>query len=251
MKLLPKLLLACAPLLLVAACGGDDTDDRLDVADPTVRFVHASPLAPNVTLYREDLAQADATNVSYRFASNYFDVSTVSANWQVKTATGAIEIGEVAVPATRGNKYTIVAVPSSSTENSIYLIADPYNKKLTANNARIRLMNAAFNSGTVDVYFNAPNTDITPAAVTPSIAGTAYRTSGPATGNDSLDIDGGTYQLTITTTGTKTVLFRGNIGIANNQDLLLLTVPDISLSGGIRALLKVEGTPGTTEIPAL
>jgi hypothetical protein len=32
-------------MVFIAACGGgDDLDDRLDVADPTVRFVHASPL---------------------------------------------------------------------------------------------------------------------------------------------------------------------------------------------------------------
>lgn len=249
MRLLPKILLACAPVMILAACGGGgDTQDRLDVADPTVRFVHASPLAPNVTLYREEVPQSDATNVAYRFASNYFDVSTVSANWSVRTAVGAATIGTVAVPAVRGNRYTIVAVPSSSTENSIYLITDPYNKKLTADNARIRLMNAAYNASNVDIYFNAVGTDI--ATVGPSIAGTAYRTSGPASGADSFDILGGTYQVTITTAGTKTVLFRGQFTVSNNQDLLVVAVPDLSVPGGIRALLKVEGTAGTGEIPA-
>ena len=47
-----KVLLACVPVLGLAACGGSDTQDRLDVADPEVRFVHASPIAPNLTLYR-------------------------------------------------------------------------------------------------------------------------------------------------------------------------------------------------------
>jgi len=244
MKPTRRLLLSVLPAAaLLAACGGGDTEDRLDVADPKVRFVHASPLAPNVSLYRETVLQADATNVPYRFASNYFDVSTNAANWSVRTVTGNIEIGTTVVPATRGNRYTIVAVPGSSTETGIYLISDPYNKSLTTNNARVRLMNAAYNAASVDVYLNAPGTDI--AAVGPRIAATAYRTSGPATGNDSLDIPAGTYQMSITTAGTKTVLFRGTFTIADNQDLLLITVPTTT---GISTLLKVEGTAGTTEI---
>lgn len=244
MKPTRRLLLSVLPAAaLLAACGGGDTEDRLDVADPKVRFVHASPLAPNVSLYRETVLQADATNVPYRFASNYFDVSTNAANWSVRTVTGNVEIGTTVVPATRGNRYTIVAVPGSSTETGIYLISDPYNKSLTTNNARVRLMNAAYNAASVDVYLNAPGTDI--AAVGPRIAATAYRTSGPATGNDSLDIPAGTYQMSITTAGTKTVLFRGTFTIADNQDLLLITVPTTT---GISTLLKVEGTAGTTEI---
>ena len=42
--------------MFVAACGGgdDNLDDRLDIADPKVRLVHAVPGAPNVALYRDN-----------------------------------------------------------------------------------------------------------------------------------------------------------------------------------------------------
>lgn len=48
MKHSMKFLLALAPIALIAACGGgdDDLDDRLDIADPKVRFVHAIPAGP-------------------------------------------------------------------------------------------------------------------------------------------------------------------------------------------------------------
>ena len=59
MKLHNKFLLMLVPLAGLVACGGGDTADRLDLADPVVRFVHASPLAPNVTLYHGAVAQAD------------------------------------------------------------------------------------------------------------------------------------------------------------------------------------------------
>src|SRR6218665_1025415 len=84
-----KALLVLAPLAFLAACGGgdDSLDDRLDIADPKVRLVHAATLSPAVTLYRNDVAQADATNISYTGASKYFDVSTGSAAWRVGTAS--------------------------------------------------------------------------------------------------------------------------------------------------------------------
>ncbi len=83
-------------------------------------------------------------------------------------------------------------------------------------------MNASFNASNIDLYVNALGTDISVAGVVPAIAGTAYKTSGPLSGNDS----------------------------QNNKDILLLTVPDSILSGAIKTLIKIEGTAGTTELPA-
>ena len=48
--------------------------------------------------------------------------------------------------------------------------------------------------------------------------------------------------------GTKTVLFRGALAIGNNQDVLLLTVPDPASPGAIETLVKIEGTPGANEL---
>lgn len=250
MKFLTKCLLVCVPVVGLAACGGSDTEDRLDIADPTVRFVHASPLAPNVTLYRDGTAQANATNAAYKFASDYFYTETMSADWSVKTASGNATVGNVVIDAKRGNKYTIVVLPSSNTENSIYEIRDPYNKSLTSDKAKLRIMNASFNASNIDLYINAVGTDISAASVTPVIAATPYKTSGPATGNDSLDIAGGNYQMAITAAGSKTVLFKGAITIDNNKDVLLLTVPDSILPGAIKTLMKIEGVAGTAEVPA-
>jgi len=249
MNKLSKLLAVCVPVALtIAACGGgDDLQDRLDVADPVVRLVHASPLVPNVTLYRADTALPDATNVPYESASNYADIAMGSAPWSVKTAdAAALTVGTVTIDPTRGDRYTIVAVPGTTTDNSVYLIVDPYNKPLTSESTHLRLMNAAETTGSVDLYMNAPGTDINAAGVTPIVAAIAYKTSGPASGSDSVSIPGGTYTITITAAGTKTVLFRGNITFGNNQDLLLFTVPDAT--SGMKVFAKIEGT-AATEIP--
>lgn len=250
MKLVHKLLFACLPFAALAACGGGDTADRLDVADPVVRFVHAAPIAPNVTLYRASVAQPDATNVAYQFASNYFDVDMGVADWSVKTAAGGIDVGTVSIDPQRGTKYTVVAYTTSATGNAVALISDPYNKPLTSDSTHLRLMNASLNAASVDVYMNTPGTDIGATGVNPLIAATAFGTAGPASGSDATDIPGGTYQLTITSAGTKTVLFRGQLSFASNQDILLLTVPDPTAPALVKALAKVEGTLGATPVPA-
>ena len=253
MKIARKLGLACIPVLGLAACGGSDLADRLDVADPVVRFVHASAVAPNLTLYRAAVAQSDATNVSYKFASNYFDVDLGNNDWLVKTATGGITIGTVPIDPVRGNRYTIVALPASSVDSSTYLIVDPYNKPLGSSSSHLRVMNASFNAANIDLYMTGIGADITPPSAMPLIAATAYKTSGPASGSDSVDIPGGTYQVTITAAGTKTpILFKGQVSFSSNSDVLLLTVPDTLAPGSIKALLKVEGTPGgATDVPAI
>ena len=251
MKNLRRVLLVSLPLLGLAACGGGDTEDRLDVADPVVRFVHASPGAPSLTLYRGAVAQSDATNVPYQFASNYFDVDMGLSDWPVKTAAGAVTIGTVSIDTVRGDKYTIVALPTSATTSDAYLITDPYNKSVGSNNARLRLMNASFNAANVDLYINPVGTNINAAGINPNIGATAFKTAGPATGGDSVEIGGGAYQVTITTAGTKTVLFKGQLSFPDNADLLLLSVPDSVVPGAIKVLVKSEGTLGTTEIPAL
>ena len=250
-KYLQRLLIACLPVLALGGCGGSDTEDRLDVADPAVRFVHASPIAPDLTLYRGEVAQPDATNVPYRFASNYFDVDMGVSNWSVRTATGGLTLGTVSIDPVRGNKYTIVALPSTSTDSSTLLIVDPYNKPLGSSSSHLRVVNAAFDSGNIDVYMTGLTGDISGASALPLIANTAYKTSGPASGSDAVDIPGGTYKVTITAAGTKTVLFTGQVTFDQNKDVLLVTVPDTTASGGIGVLVKVEGQAGATEVPTL
>jgi Domain of unknown function (DUF4397) len=253
MNRLSKLLLAAAiPLAALSACGGgSDLADRLDVADPVLRFVHASPVAGNVTLYNNDVARADVTNVPYKFASDYFNIDMGVSTWSVKTTPGNVLVGSNSIDPVRGSRYTIVAVPGTTTDSSTYVIVDPYNKPLGSTSTRLRLMNASFNANSVDVYMNAVGTDITTPGVNPLIAATVYKTSGPASGSDSVDLPGGTYQLSITNAGTKTVIFKGQLTFGDNQDILLVTVPNTLLPGGISTLEKLNGIAGATEITPL
>ena len=237
-------LLACAPFLFVAACGGggdDSLDDRLDLADPKVRLVHAVPLAPNVSLFRNDVAQAsDVTNVPYKGASNYFDVSEADATWTVKTTVGDVTVGSSTFAATRGNKYTLVAIPGANSATELINILDPFNKSLTSDEGRIRVLNAAFNQTDIDVYLVEPNADIT--AETPDFPSVDYRASSPASGDDSVEFTAGNhvYWLVITVAGSKTPVFRAPVTVGDNVDWLVTVLPDT-------VLLVSAGGP-TTEL---
>jgi hypothetical protein len=245
-----KLLIAITPFFLLAACGGssdDSLDDRLGLADPKVRLVHAVALAPNVSLFRNDLAQAaDATNMPYKGATNYFDVSGGSARWDVRTATTpAAAVGSASFDADRGHKYTLIAVPDAGSLTEVVLIDDPYNKNLVSDNARIRVFNGAFNAASIDVYVTAPGADL--ATIAPRFAAVGYKQSAPATGANASELEGGVYSLRLTTAGTKTVIFTASIDLLKNTDWLLTSLPGSVTPGNVKVLVvkSDEGAPAT------
>jgi hypothetical protein len=130
------------------------------------------------------------------------------------------------------------------------MFSDPYNKSLSSEKARVRVLNASPAAGSIDVYLSAPGTDISAASVTPTISATAYRNAGPASGNDSVEVSAGTYRTTVTLAGTKTVVLTGQLVLASNKDVLMITVPNPLSASATKALVKVEGTAGVTDLPA-
>jgi hypothetical protein len=242
------------PFVMLSACGGgddDDADDRLDVADPVVRLVHAVPGAPEVTLFRDNAAQSSqVTNLPYKGASRYFDVQSNSARWEVRTATSPeLTVGDVEFNAERGRKYTLIAVPDANSLTDVVLIDDPYDKGVTSDNARLRVFNAAFNAADLDVYFTEPGVDI--ATATPSFASLDYKAAQPVSGDDSIETEGSTYRLRITTAGTKDVIFDATVELAENADWLIVPVPDQLAVNAIKVLvIRADSDEPAVELPA-
>jgi hypothetical protein len=239
--------LAFLPVMLLAACGGsdDDLDDRLNLADPKVRLVHAVPLAPSVSLFRDDVAQAaEVTDVAYKSASRYFDVDTNSARWDVRTATTpSVSVGSVEFEAERGDKYTLIAVPDAGSLTGLVRIRDPYSKSVTSDNARLRVFNASFNADGLDVYLTAPSADL--ATATPTFSAVGYKQAEPASGKDSIETEGGNYRLRFTTAGTKNVIFDAEVNLGRDADWLLVTVPRDADDIGVLVIKSDEGAPAT------
>ena len=242
MKHTLKFVLAIAALAVVAACGGGgDLLDRLDLASPAVRLVNASPLDPSATLYRDGRRLDDATTrAGYKYESNYFDVSEENkVDWEVRDAAAGRTIYFGTTDVERGNKYSFVVLQTSATTSGVLAINDPYNKNLGTEKTRMRVVNGAYNTTSVDVYLNAPGTDIS--AVSPFISGAAFKNSQPLSGDDAKGLDGGDYQVRVTTAGTKTVLFAGTISFGNNQDLLLIPVVNDGTPARVKMLVVIEG----------
>jgi len=237
------LALAVIPAML-AACGGNDDsfDDRADIAEPKVRLVHAVPGGPNISLFRDNQAQAaDVTNMPYKGASNYFEADRGTHTWEVRTATSpAVSLGSQTFQTSTGNRFTLIAVPNSASLTEVAMVADPYNKSLTSDDARVRVFNAAFNTVNFDVYITAPATDI--ATVGPTLGGAAYKQPVPASGDNSIDLEGGNYTLRLTAPGTKTVFFTAPVTLPRNADWLLVPVPASLTPGDMRVLVVQSDT---------
>lgn len=233
-------MLLLIPAFALSACGGsddDNLDDRADLADPKVRFVHAVPGGPDLTLYRGGVPQGYASGVGYKFASQYSGVSTSTETWSVSTAgSNPVDLASLSLDARRGNKYSIVALPAADVVDAL-LIDDPYNKGLTSDNARVRVLNASVNAPDVDVYLTEPAVDL--ATVEPDFPALRFKTTQPPSGSDSRDFAGGTYQLRITAAGTKVVIFTAPVALENNADWLLMSIPEGGLGAFVPGEIKV------------
>lgn len=99
--------LACTGLLGACGGGGDDNlDDRLGLAEPKLRFVHAVPGGAHVTLLRNGSAETAVTNVAYKFGSPYSDVGAGPQALSLRAVTGNVELATGSVDAKRGTRYT-------------------------------------------------------------------------------------------------------------------------------------------------
>lgn len=234
-----RLLLAAAfSLGLLAACGGSDDDsldDRVDVAAPKIRFVHAVPGGPNVTLQRNGTNESGVTNLAYKSATQYYDVSTETYVFTLRSTTGNAELVSANVRAERGNKYTLVALPALSGVE-LLTIRDPYNNKSVASDdARLRVVNAAANAQPFDVYVTAAATDL--ATVTPQLANIGFKQARPGDGADSIDVERGVYRIRLTPAGAKTVFFNATVNVPKDGDWLMVVLPEGETDDSVRVLL--------------
>lgn len=234
--------LAVAAVAMLTACGGGDDgiDDRLDLANPAVRVMHVVPaLDINLDVYQNG-AKTSLQNIPYKFVARYSDVDDGNQLFSFNAAGTNTEVGRTTVDAAVGHKYTVAIMPSKPVGAgfNVVTIDDPYDKGIVSDKARVRALNAAGNTDNIDVYVTAPNADINTMA--PTFANVAFGAAVPASGQDSLEIEGGTYQIRITTAGTKTVIFNsGAVGISENADWLITALPVENISAVLPNNIKV------------
>lgn len=238
MKVFQSLVIASATALMLSACGGShDVGTELGINKPVVRYIHAIPAGPAVDFFNNNvIAQS---NASYQSVSAYNSFSSGATTLSYNTA-GAGPTNPLASAGpfntANGHQYTGIALVGSNLTPALTVIDDPFDKGLLNNQARLRVFNASFNAnagGAIDVYVIAGSTtnpDIT--SVAPKLPGVAYNAAVPASGADSVYVDGGTYVVIVTAAGSKTEIYRSApFSLGNNADWLLLTVPTTGLAG--------------------
>jgi hypothetical protein len=185
--------------LFTVGCG-DDGRARL-------RVVHASPDAPNVDVLLS--GKTVLTNVAYKAASNYLTVNAGSSKIEVQANGTTQDVINANVSLTKNKDYTVFAVDRVASIAPLVLTDD--NTPPAAGQIKLRLVHASPTAGNVDIYVEAPGTDIK--TVTPTLTNVAFKAA-----STYLSVPTGSYEVFITPTGTKTVaLDSGSLALSAGQ----------------------------------
>ncbi|MDR3430076.1 DUF4397 domain-containing protein [Silvimonas sp.] len=224
-------------VLLLSACGGDDgPDDRLGLSKPALRVIHAFPNGPQIDALTN--GNVSASGLSYLATKAYFDIDDTQTTVSANLAGTSTQVSTASFKAATGHKYTYAFVAGTSATNDAVLIDDPYEKGLLSDKARVRTLNAAFNTGNVDIYV-LKSTD-TLAGATPMASAIGFKTAYPASGADSIDLDGGQVTVVVTDAGSKTPIFTSTqTSLDNNADWLITVVPQQGVAAVTPDQIKV------------
>jgi hypothetical protein len=207
-----------APISLLASTG-TSTSEILDAATPAeLRVIHASPDAPAVDVVVNDNFGAPVLeDVPFPAVSGYLSVPPGAYNVKVTAANnpGVIVI-DANVTLAAGKRYSVYATGLLASI-APYVLAD--DNRSVATNAKVRIVHTAPSAGNVDIYVTAPGAGI--ATATPALRNVPFRAE-----SGYVSLAGGSYDVTVTPTGTKTAaigpatitVFDGNVYTAAARD---------------------------------
>ena len=189
--------------ITLAVLNGSGSAELFDVDAPAdLRVVHASPDAPDVDVLADgaeivaDLAFPDFTDFLSVPPATY-DVAVTPAN------DPATEVIQADLTLAAGGKYTVIAVDNLATIDAVVANDDP---RPVSTESKVRIVHASPTAGDVDIYVTATGADIS--------METPVLTAVPLKANTGfLSIDAGTYDVSVTPTGTTSVAILANITI--------------------------------------
>jgi hypothetical protein len=185
--------------IFTAGCGDDGKS--------LLRVVHASPDAPNVDVVVD--GKGVLSNVPYETASDYLTVSAGSRKIEVRATGTSQDVINATVSLSRNKYYTVLAVDKVANIAPLVLTDD--NAPPASGQIKLRLVHASPTAGPVDIYVEAPGTDIT--GVSPTLTNVPFKAA-----SDYLAVAAGSYEVYVTPTGTKTVaLDSGSLALSAGQ----------------------------------
>jgi len=214
LRILPLIPVLAAFGLFVASCGTDHAQ---------LRFVHASPNAPNVDITVDSKSFAtDIPYASFAPSSGYTSFNSGNRNLQVfVTGTTTNPLIDSNLNLSGGKQYTVLA---SGLESSIaaVLVTDN-NTQPSSGKVNLRVIHDSPSAaGHLDIYLVSPGTDIT--NITPNASALAYQ---QASGYFSMTAGSIELIATVTGDGTKTRIIDQTYSLTAGQvrTLVLLDVP--------------------------
>lgn len=197
MSIRRKLLLAVPLLVLLVVAGCKVNSINYFPPHPaSVRVINLMPDAPSIDV---QVGGSPAfTGVTFQAATGYQSYNNATTGFSVNLTGSTQPLISFSYPLAGEQPYTLVIFGTTTNPAGALLSEVP--SAPTNGNIQLSLFNAAINNSGIDVYVTTPGTDIT--TVNPNFAGVAYN---GATLN--LAFAPGTYQIQVTTTGTKTVIY--------------------------------------------
>jgi len=180
-----------SPISLIANTG-DSQFEILDAASPAdVRVGHVSPDAPAVdVVVNDDFAAPAVEDLVYTEVTPYLSPPPGDYNFKVvDSATQSVQAINLDATLESGTRTSVFAVNLLATGIEALVLAD--DPRSIATEARVRIVHGSPGAGLVDIYVNAPGTDIT--TVAPAFEDVPFKAE---TGYVSLA--GGTYDVSVT-----------------------------------------------------
>ena len=198
-----------------------------------LRFFHASADAPNLQLLTD--GQADLGGIGFASITPYIQTSNQDTRLTLNSSLSATPIIDTIVTLPDSSLVTVIAEGDVFTIR-LRLVTDAQ-ASVDTSIIKLRVLHEAPSGGSLDLYITAPLADLT--ALTPTAAALTF---GTATSYQILP--SGTYQVRLTTGGTKTVVVDSGSLPLSTADVRTFVVLDAT-GGGLplgSVLLSDAGT---------
>ncbi len=188
-----------SPIVLAAVDAWGNNGLVYDVNTPAqVRFVHAAGNVPamNITATLAAVTTPIVNGLGFSQATPYLPVVPGDYSFSFVPTAGVAALGTQALTLWAGQERTVYALGSLT---SFVTESTWDNRRRLATAAKLRIVHGSLSSGSVDLYLTAPAAGVA--------TGTPWFANVPFQGFSAFqEIAAGSYDLTLTAPGTKTVI---------------------------------------------